>query len=66
MSDANSDNTDKPHVSITAIDMSPEAVQARLQYVWKLTIDEWAKKGIDITRQPMQKDVVRLTELREH
>jgi hypothetical protein len=43
-----------------AIDMSVAAVQDRLNMVWQLTIEEYAKKGIDITKQPMRKDVERL------
>ena len=35
----------------------------RWNMVWQLTIEEYARKGIDITNQPMCKDVERLIRL---
>ena len=40
-------------------------VQERWNLVWQLTIEEWAKKGIDITKLPMRKDVVRKIRLKD-
>ena len=39
-------------------------VQERLDMVWRLTVDAWAKKGID-ANQPMQKHVTRLIRLKD-
>lgn len=46
-------------------DPSNTTVEERFHLVWQLTIEEWAKKGIDITKLPMQKDVVRLIRLKD-
>jgi hypothetical protein len=38
-------------------------VEERWKMMRQLTIDEWAKKGIDITKLSMRKDVERLIRL---
>jgi hypothetical protein len=45
--------------------MSPKAIEKRWHKLWQLTIEEWAKKGVDITKLPPQKGVVRLTRLKD-
>jgi hypothetical protein len=45
------------------IDLRETTVEQRLELVSRLTIEEWAKKGIDITNLPMRKDVERLIRL---
>lgn len=47
------------------VDMSDKAVEERWHLVWQLTIQEWAKKGIDVANQPMRKDVTRLIRLHD-
>jgi hypothetical protein len=47
------------------IDMSEVAVEERWNRVWHLTVEAWAKKGIDITEAPMRRDVERLTHLHD-
>ncbi len=38
-------------------DMTPGE---RIGLVWPLTVEAWAKKGIDISQQRLRKDVVRI------
>jgi hypothetical protein len=64
MTDANQGETRTPR-SAKPIDMSPKAIEERWNILWQLTVEEWAKKGTDITKLPMQKDVVRLTRLKD-
>jgi hypothetical protein len=45
--------------------MSAQAVEERLNTVWRLTIEESARKGIDITNVPMRKDVERLAHVKD-
>jgi hypothetical protein len=44
-------------------DLRNTSVEDRWNMVWQLTVEEWLKKGIDITDLPMRKDVVRRTRL---
>ena len=41
-------------------------VSERFAKVWKLTVDAWAKKGIDITNQRMRRDVARVIRRKRH
>jgi hypothetical protein len=41
-------------------DLRNMTVEQRFAMVWQLTVDEWAKKGIDVTNMPMRKDVERV------
>ena len=45
------------------VDMSDKAIAERMNLVWQLTVEEWAKKGIDVANRPMRKDVERLIRL---
>jgi hypothetical protein len=47
------------------IDMSVSVIQECFGMVWQLTIEEYAKKSIDIINQPMRKDITRLTHLKD-
>ena len=64
MSDSDEPKIEPPKHGL-AIDMSDAAVEERFNKVWQLTIEAWAKKGIDITKLPMRRDVERLTHLHE-
>jgi hypothetical protein len=34
--------------------------------VWEFTVEKWAKKGIDITNQPMRRDVTGVLRRKRH
>lgn len=40
-------------------------VEERWNMMWQMTVDAWAKKGVDITKLPMRKDIVRLIRLKD-
>jgi hypothetical protein len=65
MSDTNRSKPDVTDTDKATIDMSPKAIEERLNKVWLLTVEEWAAKGIDITKWPMRKDVERLIRLKD-
>lgn len=65
MSDANQSEAGAAGAGKSRIDMSSKAIDERWNKVWQLTVEEWARKGIDITGLPMQKDVVQLTRLKD-
>jgi hypothetical protein len=47
------------------VDFSSMTAEERINMVWQLTIEEYARNGIDITKQTMRKDVERLIRLHE-
>ena len=65
MKDANRSESDAAGGGKLAIDMTPKAIEERLKKVWQLTAEKWARKGIDITKLPMQKDVERVIRLKD-
>lgn len=67
MTDANSKGEKSRDGSRQAhsVDMSSKAIEERWHLVWQLTIEEWAKKCIDVANQPMRKDVEHLIRLHD-
>lgn len=64
---ADENSVDRGHHIITLwgqqIDVDKATVEERFGLVWEMTIEEWAKKGIDIRNQPMRKDIGALYKL---
>jgi hypothetical protein len=46
-------------------DLRDTTAEERIRMVWQLTIDAWAMKGIEVSDQPMRKDVTRLIRLKD-
>jgi hypothetical protein len=42
-------------------DLRDTTIEERWNMMWQLAVDAWAMKGIDVTNQPMRRDVVRIT-----
>lgn len=43
-----------------AVDVRDLSIEQRFAMVWQLTVEEWARKGIDVTNLPMRRDVERV------
>jgi hypothetical protein len=63
--DHESDESAPPRSHGKQVDLSDAAIEQRLKKVRQLTVEEYAKKDIDITSEPMRKDIVRLTRLKD-
>jgi hypothetical protein len=42
-------------------DLRDLSIEDRWNMMWQLTVEAWAKKGIDVSNQPMRRDIVRVT-----
>ncbi|HEX3600562.1 MAG TPA: hypothetical protein VHU84_10500 [Lacipirellulaceae bacterium] len=49
----------------TERDLHDTTIEERWDMMWQLAVNAWTMKGIDITKQPMRKDIVRVIRLKD-
>lgn len=54
------DDESSPTNAGQGVDVRNLSIEQRFAMVWQLTVEEWARKGIDVTNQPMRRDVERV------
>jgi|GEM_PF-3942828 len=64
MANQNEKTESKPLLETLDADGTP--ISDPFAKVWQLTVEAWAKKGIDITKQRMRRDVTRVIRRKRH